>query len=237
MVLMVRVQIETFELPIGAASESDQIWTYLNEEPVGTQRGVTLGRNGIRIGVGRAEDWPDLARVLKRLKGRRVLGHTITSLPGATKVVMLQAKQPPQDVFTFYEDLTGSGKRYPAGDAMLAISTALNEDDISSVQITGMPQIRSSEHRPRIIRERSTPRIVDRPELFNFEPLTFRLEVPSGGFVVIGPSAEAQRPHSVGRSFLISKRKGMSFETVLLLMPKVRRVWAEVPAGSASVAP
>ena len=45
--------------------------------------------------------------------------------------------------------------------------------------------------------------------------------MPAKGFLVIGPGANARNPTSVGYHFLVKKRQGMEFETLLVLVPEV----------------
>ena len=220
-ILFVLLQIVTFEVPVGAASQSEQIWSYLDEEPIGVQRGVSLGRNGIRVGLGRQEDWPDRARLLKQMTGRRTRETTVTLLPGDPKSIVLKKKQPLQTVFTFYGDRTYSGADYPPGDNLLTFVCTLNEDDLSTVRITVLPQIRSSHRRPQVVGRGQGMMIVERPVLYSFHPLLFQASVPKGGVLVIGPNDQSRRPHSAGRSFLVNEKRGIPFETVQVLLPNV----------------
>ena len=50
--LMVRLNIASIEIPAGTASESEPLWSYLNEESVNLVRTPVLGFNGLRIGIG-----------------------------------------------------------------------------------------------------------------------------------------------------------------------------------------
>ncbi|GAH64175.1 unnamed protein product, partial [marine sediment metagenome] len=188
LLLLVQLRIVTFEVPVGSVSASEQLWVYLDEEPVGVRRGVSLGRNGIRIGVTPAKNWDDLAAVLKRMHGRRAREVTVIARPGRPKTVVLKAKQPSQRLFVFYDDLTLSGAEYPPGDNVLQLAFALDEDDPSRVHITGLPQIRSAARRPRLVRKPGHVLIAKGPDLFSFQALTFQMAVGSEDIVVIGPS-------------------------------------------------
>lgn len=220
-VRFVFLHLVTFEVPAGVASASEQIWSYLDEESIGTQQGLSLARNGIRMGLGREEDWPDLARILKQMTGRRLRETTVTALPGAAVPLELKKRQPRQIIFTFYEDLTVSGADYPPGDNLLRIACTLDEDDPTVVRITGLPQIRSTRRKPTVLNKPDTVAIVERPTVHDLDPLMFQVSVPSKDFLVIGPNAEAQRRWSAGRSFLVTERHGVPFETVQLLIPEV----------------
>ena len=52
---MIRMRMATVEVPVGTASGSEEIWSYLDEEPVSAFSQGALGRNGFRVGRGRAD--------------------------------------------------------------------------------------------------------------------------------------------------------------------------------------
>jgi len=219
--LLVRLRVASIEVPLGAASESEEIWSYLNEEPLGVARLTGLGRNGFRVGVGRGDSWLDLAKILKRLTGRRLTEATIMAVPGKPVPIVLKQLQGIQTIFTFYDDRTLSGADYPPGDNLLTICCTLNEDEPTEVLITGAPQIRSTERKTRIVKDPGGLMMVAKPDLYNFGPLTFQVSVPSKDFFVIGPGPESIRATSVAHHFLIRQTEGLEFETVLIIMPEV----------------
>jgi hypothetical protein len=71
------------------------------------------------------------------------------------------------------------------------------------------------------------PQMVNEPELFSLDDLSFRLLVPAKGFLVIGPGANARNPSTVGHHFLTRQREGVQYETLLVLTPEV--VAAPIP--------
>jgi len=220
-VLVARLRLVTIEVPVGTASGSEEIWSYLDEEPVSAIRSASLGRNGLRVGLGREDSWPDLARIFKRMTGRSPKQNLVVAVPGDPLPIVLKERQQIQTIFTFYDDRTLSGADYPPGDNVLAVVCTLNEDDLSKLMITVMPQVRSTRHRTRFVMGQTGPRMVSTAEVFNFPHLTFRLTVPSKDFLVIGPGAHSRRPTSVGHHFLVKKKEGMEFETLLVLIPEV----------------
>ena len=51
-VLLIRLRLITLQLPLGASTDSEQIWSYLNEERVGAAAVWPLAYNGLRAGTG-----------------------------------------------------------------------------------------------------------------------------------------------------------------------------------------
>jgi len=219
--LIVTVRLTTVEVPVGTASGSEEIWSYLDEEPVRTVGSGSLGRNGLRVGLGRTGSWPDLARVLKRMTGRSPRQQLVAATPGDPLPVVLKERQDVGTIFTFHDDRTLTGRDYPPGDYVLAMACTLNEDDLSRILITAVPQVRTTRRQPGFEMGVKGPAMTLRAEVFNFTPLTFQLEVPAKGFLVVGPGANARNPSSVGHHFLVRKKEGMEFETLLVLHPEV----------------
>jgi len=219
--LIVKIRMATIEVPVGTASGSEEIWSYLDEEPVSAVRSVSLGRNGIRVGLGRDGAWPDLAAAFKRMTGQAPSQSVLAAMPNDPLQIILRQHQGEATIFTFRDDRTLHGRDYPVGDYLLAVACTLDEDDLSKVMLTAVPQVRSTARLPAYVMSPLGPQLVNQPETFSLSDLTFRLMVPPKGFIVIGPGANARNPSTAGYHFLTHKREGVEFETLLVLMPEV----------------
>jgi len=222
-VLIVRIRMLSIEVPVGTASGSEELWSYLDEEQAQASQAAGLGLNGFRVGLGGPDSWADVVKVLRRLTGRQLKEATMMGLPGKPAQIVLKSDQPVQTIFMFYSDRTLSGADYPPGDNLLTIACTLDEDDPSTVVMTALPQVRSARRKPNFVMGSTGLMMARKPAVRSFYPLTFRITVPRKSFVVIGPGPASGRPTSVGHHFLLSSKEGMLFETVLVLMPKV---WA-----------
>jgi hypothetical protein len=226
-VLLVEIRMLGIEVPVGAASGSEDIWSYVEEESV-LAGGTALGRNGFRVGLARRDHWPSLERILKQLAGRQARESTLTVLPNNPIPIVLKPKQPAQTFFVFRADRTLSGQDYPPSDNLLTILCALNEEEPNQLVVFGQPQLRSLNETQQVFEENRGYLFVNRPKVYDLPDLSFRLSVPNGDIVVIGPGAAARRPASAARHFLLKEKDGMEFETVLLLIPRVVRGRAQV---------
>lgn len=218
--MVVRMRLTTIEVPIGTASGSEEIWSYLDEERVRANRSAALGRNGLRIGVTSLQNWPELTRILQKMTGQKLETQDLLVLPGKPFQVQVKQAQPEQTIHTCYADRTISMADYPAGDYVLALKYTLNEEDSTRFTMTGVPQILSSSRTTSVVNE-GLPMIVSKPTTFTFLPMTFQLNLQPNELVVIGPGAESRRPSSIGHQFLVDSRQDMQFETILILMPEV----------------
>jgi hypothetical protein len=219
--LIVQLRLAAIEVPAGAASESEEIWSYLDEEPIRAARSAVLARNGLRVGLATASVWPDLAGVFKRLSGREVGYTTTATVPGRPTGIPVKRRQPAQTTFVFQADGTLSGADYPPGDSLLVVDCTLGEEDPSSVLLTVLPQVRSSEIQTTIVNRPEGVGFESSQETFSFQPLQFQATVASKDILVIGPSPDARRADSVGGRFLVAEKAGIAYETVLVVMPQV----------------
>jgi len=232
-ILLVRLHMASVEVPIGKASGTEELWSYLDEESVAAVHGVALGLNGVRVGVGRANAWSDVVGVLQKMTGRKLKEGNMITVPGGTVPTELKKRQDVETIFTFYEDRTLTGSDYPPGDYLLTLSSTVSEDDPSKAVITGVPQIRTTRRDPHFTIEDGRATFVNRPTVFSFRPLTFQVTVPRKDFLVIGPGTEARRPNSVGHHFFVKDKDGLEFETVLVVVPEVFAAPLEPAEGGA----
>ncbi len=226
---VVSFKLATVFIPGGMASNSEDIWSYLNEEPLGPSTIAILARNGVRLGVGRNQNWPELVRVLQKMTGQQVQASYMPAFPGKPMSIRLKTDQPAQTIFLSHPDLSLSGEDYPPGTNILKVCCTVDPEDRDRVLVTAMPLIETSHRTLRIVEEKGSRTALPLPDLLSFPELAFQVSISRKEFLVIGPGAESRRPTSLGSRFLSRQRDGMPFETVLILMPRV------IPAREAMV--
>lgn len=240
-ILLIRIKSMQIELPVGTASASEEIWSYLDEEPVGAARGAALGRNGLRVGLGRQDGWPDLVKVLRRMTGRSFRHSVKLTKPGMPATFELNERDRGRTIFTSHADRSLSGADYPPGRDLLSILCTIDEDEPSTVLVTASLQIESARRKPNLSVINGSIMMAAKPTICNFPELTFQLSVPAKDFLVVGPGGQARRPTSIAHHFLLRERDGAEFETVIVLTPEVftapRRKRRQGPASVPPAAP
>lgn len=231
-IYLIHLQLATVEVPLTVASDSEELWSRLDEEPV-ILRSHILGMNGFRVGLGRKEDWPEIERTLKKMTGQNLRIATVQMAAGQPAPVELQSSRPERLIFLTHEDRTLSGRHVPPGDYLLTFTGTLDEDDPSRLLLTVVPQIRTTRRFPTIVRQGAAATLEHRPHVETLLPLAFQMTVPNNDFLIIGPGVQARRPTSPGHFFLTQDRQGVPFETVLLLRPMVHAVQLTAPPPSA----
>ncbi len=235
-VMILRLQVISIEAPVGTVSGSEDIWSYVDEEPLGPARAAALGRNGLRVGMGRRDTWPDMARILKGLTAKGYTDRLMHCLPGKALEVPLKEHDSEVTIFTSQADRTLSGCDYPAGQDLLSLMGTINEDEPWNVLITALPQIRAAQGRQRLFTREGRVVAETRQDVFDFSDLRFQLSVRAKDFLIIGPNAQSGNSSSPGHHFLVRDKDGAKFETVLVIIPQVLAT-ARPPEGESPLLP
>jgi hypothetical protein len=220
-VLAVRLRMITLQLPLGTSGDSEEIWSYLNEEPVGARSITRLAYNGMRAGLGAEGAWPDVARVLRRMSGRDLRRSHVVTPPGSRLPIVLRRFSERQTIFTFRADRTLVGRDYPPGENLLMTATGIDWDNPSSVRLSCTPLVRTARRRTRYVHDSGRYVLAQEPDYLPIPDLSFAFTVPAGGFVLIGPGPEARRESSPGNHFLVRPKEGVPSETILVIAPEV----------------
>lgn len=219
--LVVRLRLVTVQLPIGSVSDSEELWNYLDEEPVGARIGSGLAYNGFRAGLGQDSAWPDIAKILRQLTGQPLTRSHMLAQIGQPLAIVLKPGQDAQTIFTFRPDRTLYGQDYPPGDNVLTLTAGVDLDKPSDVHLMCAPLIRSTRRRPRYVKEPGGYLLSAEATYYPLEELEFQFKVPAGGFILIGPGRGLKRPSSPGYHFLVREKNGAKFETILVIAPEV----------------
>ena len=220
-VLVVRISLITVQVPVGSVSNSEQLWSYLDEEPLGARIGSALAHNGVRVGLGRKGAWKDVAGILRRLTGQVIKPTVAITRPGIPVAITLKTRRPAQTIFTFRRDYTLFGRDYPPGDNIVMIAATIDYDDPASVHLTASPMVRTKRRRRKYVKQANGYAVTYEPTRYRLNGTDFRFRVPAGGFILIGPGREVSRKSSPGYHFLVHEMKGLEFETVVVIAPEV----------------
>jgi hypothetical protein len=250
--VMVRVRLLRIELPLGTASESRRLWSYVNEErvhdaptpdsapgpeaPRGFRSDVSLAANGLRIGVVGREAADDLSALLEGLLARRRSESMAWLLPGRPQQIqLLEGADTGTTLFTYYRDRTLSGSDYPPCDGLLQLfcEVADPRPGREELVLRACPQLRSVRARMEYRTAEQGVTLSAKQDLYSLDQLGFLARMRKGDMLIIGPGEGSFRPHSVGGHLLISQRGGLPFETLWVLIPTLHpmTIDGEAPPG------
>jgi len=220
-IILVRLRLMTIRVPIGSVSESEQLWSYLDEEPANARVGPSLSCNGIRIGVGRKEAWDNIIGILQRQTGQRRTRSVAQAPPGTPMPVIFKAARGTQTIFTYRRDNTLVGNDYPPGENVMMMAATVDYDDLDAVQLSGSLVVRSKRRSGNYIKKPGGYAFVSKNIHHRLVDMGFRFRIPRGDFLLIGPGQEVQRKSSPGRHFLVHEDRAVEFETVVIIAPEV----------------
>ena len=219
--LTIRLSLFRVEVPFGKVSLSERLWRYLDEEVTDVATLSALQRNGFRVGRAKVDQWPPVARLLREMAGRALRRTDSLAWPGRPHPVVLKEHEGVRRIFTFSRAGTLHGMDCPSGDYVLMLSCHLNAEDPSEVLLQAVPLVRSSRAALRWERTDTGYERRHRPIATPIEALEFTVNVPRGHYIVVGPGVGVSRDTSPAGRFLITERRGLRYETLLVIVPEV----------------
>ena len=231
---MVHLQMVVIEMPANVASGGEALWSHFDEEQL-LANAAAMSLNGVRIGIASADEWTTIQKQLQSMAGMEKKSLALQTYSSMPNPISLKPNCATQTIFTYFANRTLRGEDYPPGDNILSISCSVNPNDRQAIHLSALPQIRSTKKEATIIKPRGQAKIVYKSKYFPFEPLLFQMKIRSGDFLLIGPGREARRPSSVGKHFFTIRKKGMPYETMLLIRPRIYRI--SVPSRSGPTPP
>ncbi len=207
--------------PIGTFSQSGKIWNPIDEEVVSIPMQRLLQRNGIRVGVGKAEDWPQIKAILDAERVEVVDRHKAV-FNGLPLIIDLEQSPRDQTMFLYRADGTMPGASFPRSTNVLRLEYGLSSAEVNTVIVDVMPEIRMQrvDTSPAFDLNWPQPPPIDPPSR-PFRELSVRLTIRPEHFLAIGPSAAAQRGYLAGSLLLCDEVDGQRFEALYVITPRV----------------
>lgn len=220
---LMQIRIAVVQIPAGQRRKLEKLWSYMDEEQL-SLKSTVMGLNGLRVGVGKKNDWIDVERILKKLAGENFEAMTFQAPPGKPQAVEIKLAQPIQSIFVYSADQTLRGMHYQPGDNIMTISASPDRDDNSKLIMTVLPQVRTTKRFTSFVKEGGITKMVQKPKFIPFRELEFQLNIPSEDFIIIGPGSQASRKTSLAHHFLKETLDGVMFDKLLIFSPKVYKV-------------
>jgi hypothetical protein len=229
----VRINTYQFTLPSRTISRDEAFWKHIDEHAVDAATYDLLYKNGLRVGLGRQNDWAYFHDLLSRQQVAIRSGFSTSQHPDQMEV-SLKEEQESQEVFWFDSDSFLVGHRYDHCEDLLSVYFSPIARHSGDVVVSVIPLLRSKRERIRYtVREDEVlPHLTEDYPEFLFD-LRLRTVIAAGQFLVIAPSSQAQVAHTIGKTFFKYDGKGEEFETLLIISPVAFRLDepATQPAG------
>ena len=232
---LVQVLAYKITLPAGAVSRSDEFWKHVQETVVDVPTYELLYKNGVRVGVAPSTEWAYLKGVLEQ---NPAVSQQSTYTGREAKDLDTELKLRVAYQNLFYYDPSGElvGRSHERCDNLLRLSFQPAPRKPGTVRLTLCPVIRSLRQRIVAVGDINTRQIEEfYPE--QLYDLNLTVDVPLDDILVVGPSAEAKWPTSLGSNFLVNDAAAQQTETLLIFKPVPFRMGGETAAVTTQPAP
>jgi hypothetical protein len=229
---LVQVLAYKITLPAGAVSRNEEFWKHVQETAVDVPTYELLYKNGVRCGVAPTSEWTYLKGVLDHNPAVSQQS-TYTGREARDLDAELKLKVNYQNLF--YYDSSGElvGRTHERCDNLLRLSFLPAPRKPGTVRLTLCPVIRSLRQRIVAVGDINTRQIEEfYPE--QLYDLNLTVDVPLDDVLVVGPSAEAKWPTSLGSNFLVNDASAQQTETLLIFKPVPFRMGGPTAAAAAT---
>jgi hypothetical protein len=214
---VVALDVYQLTVPYGAVSRSDEFWKRVEENiDVGTYD--LLLKNGVRVGIGDNKDWPYFKSLLDNYHSTAMTGSSSLSEKGNLELP-LKTKIDYEDLFWFDTQDILYGRTFEHCDNLLTITFEPHPHSLDHVIVNVCPLIRGLRKRLEFT-VLNGERVVDFTDPEQLLDLHVEADVPPGHFLILGPTADARWPTSLGQAFFVKPGTAERLETTLILSPR-----------------
>jgi hypothetical protein len=216
-------------LPVGAVSRSEEFWKRVDEQGVDIGTYDLLQKNGFRVGVAPASQWPYFRGILEQYPAV-TKKTTVTAGEAGSLELMMKKGIDSQYLFYLSDDNTLRGRTYDRCENLLSVTFQAAPRKAGQVRVTMCPVVRCTRGEFQISAtgaEREYEFV--RPE--RLYDLNLCCDVPVRGFLVVAPSTMAKWSATLGNAFLVDGGASERFEHVLLMVPRPTQVHAIAPVN------
>jgi hypothetical protein len=215
---VVALDVYQLTVPYGAVSRSDEFWKRV-EEP-GTDVGTydLLLKNGVRVGIGDNKDWPFFKSLIDNYHSTAMTGSSSLSAIGQLELP-LKTKIDSQDIFWFDTQDILCGRTFERCDNLLTITFEPHPHSPDHVIVKVCPLVRGLRKQLQFT-VLNGEREVELKEPEQLLDLHVEADIPPAHFLILGPTAQAKWPTSLGQAFFVKPGPAERMETTLILDPR-----------------
>ena len=205
-------------LPLGAVSRSEEFWKRVDEQGVDIGTYDLLQKNGFRVGVAPASEWPYFRGILEQYPAVTKKTTVTAGESGALELLMKKGVGS-QYLFYLTDDNRLLGRTYDRCDNLVSVTFQPAPRKPGQVRVTLCPLVRTvrGEFQISVTNDEREYEFVRPERLYD---LNLCCDVPVNGFLVVAPSMMARWQATLGNAFLVEGGAAERFEHVLLMVPR-----------------
>ncbi|HEY2588591.1 MAG TPA: hypothetical protein VGI81_22810 [Tepidisphaeraceae bacterium] len=222
MPVVIALDVYHLTVPAGAISRNDEFWKRVDEDRVDIGVHDLLLKNGIRIGVGRDQEWPYFKGLLGAYpSSRSARGRTEPGKEGYIEIAM-KTKVPEQVIFGLDDQGHDWGRRFELCDDLLGISFIASTHNPGEATVKVCPIVRGLRRyfRTTIYNEESQFELTQPEHLYD---MRLEARLPLNDFLIVAPSTDAKTSTSMGNVFLTTEGHAEPVEHCLVIVPRAYR--------------
>jgi len=223
--LDVTLNVLHVEVPRAQRNNVGPLWNYLREDVLDQRTVLRLHRNGLRVGVGHAQDWEAVKAALDAADGvRSAVMDPVRLPPNYPFALELDEHPREQTLFFVGDDGVLSGETWPRSRNFLRVSYDLNLTSPQRLRLVLVPEVRQRQEGWRWVRHESG--LVQMPEYGGraFGAAAFAVDLEAGEFLLVAPSEQADLYGLIGGAFLCRRQDDQLFDSYIFLRSDVNRV-------------
>ena len=203
----------------------DKVWNFLREDVLDAETRLRLRQNGLRVGVGHAQDWEPIKAAMDAIDGHRVTFATPLRAP-VGHLLGLELDSEPREQTLFYVGRDGilSGSTWRDSRNVLRVTYVPDPHDIENVVLLAVPEVQQRRKGWEWVRTEAGLWQVPRHERRAFDAAAFAVTLCPGEFALVAPSDAPRVYGLLGWAFMTRECEGRRYNSYVFLRPEVRRV-------------
>lgn len=223
--LEIRLTVLHVQVPRAARASVASLWNHLREDVLDGDVRLRLDRNGVRVGMAETTWWEAVKTVLDSVPDvRSYVLEPVRLPPGFPLALELDTGPHDQTIFYVGDDGILSGQTWPQSRGVLRVSCAVSARGTERVWLTVVPEVRQRLPGWRWVRNEAGLTQVPNYNGRAFPEAGFVLEVASGQFVLVAPSAQADLYGMIGGALLTRTEDGETYDSYVFLRVDVNDV-------------
>jgi hypothetical protein len=217
---LLSLDVYQLQLPLGTISRSEEFWKHIDEDRVDVGTYDLLRKNGWRLGIALANEWPyfkDILDAYPALWEKTTLSPGLSG--GGTMELAMKHSIAYQNIFYFTDRGRMIGMKFEDCDNLLGIGLQNIPRKPGEARVTVCPTVRGVQKRFEV-----TKKAEGRPEIRYTHPerlydLNIQADIPVGHILIIAPSPQVRWKTSLGATFLVQDGAAEQVEQVMLFVP------------------
>jgi len=225
------LEFEVFRITAGPGSfdETSRIWEIASGVLPNVNRNLRLKANGFLVAIGRKSDRELLVEYIEQIDDREVISDRV--VPDAARLLDIELARRKGTFSLFQYDASGTlrGVEFKSPLPRLRLRTQFRSSNLRKTWLELLPQLEEPDGPSTwVVEEGQTPVLKPEKRRHNFDGLAFGVEIPNGGFLMVGPTSAVQDRPLLARAFFLEgdgkAGEGPQRENVFIIRPIVRAV-------------